>query len=263
MAYQKVLVSLLLVATLARIACAQGGPSNKRDPQALALLRGCVSSLPPSQRALNSYIASGTITYFWAGKQVSGSVTIKAQGLDQFYMESKLPMGTRRIAVNRGEGALIETDGSKTKIPYHNAINEAVPLVPQAIAEQMLPEGYSEITYIGQAGVNGRQTQRVQIHPTKVQPRGAGAIISRLLEKEIFIDAETNRIVRVSDKTHPLDGFSQEIDREFDYDNYTRIHDVDIPMLVREKIAGSTVFEIRVTTVSFSDAFPDADFMFN
>lgn len=258
-----ILTALIAIAHLVPFsAFSQSVLKGSRDQRAVALLTQSVSSGGAEQvhRAAEGYTASGTITYFWGGKEVSGPVKIKSRGTDQFYLEANLPNGTRLFSVSHGGGVLVDANGRKTEIPYHNAIKAAVPIIPQTVIAAELPESASTIGYVGIAEISAHQAHQIEIHPLKAQPRGAKELVSKLLEKQVFVDPQTHHILRISDKTHPIEGFGREIDRQYEFENYAVFEGMEVPTLVRETIAGAKVSEIHITSITITNRLGDADF---
>src|SRR5437879_4790795 len=99
--------------------------SPRRDPQAVASLTQCLDAAGGAQAiaSIQDHTGSGTITYYWAGKEVQGSVTLRGRGPGQFRLDASVPAGVRSWTVSRGSGSIKETDGRLTRIPFHNGVN--------------------------------------------------------------------------------------------------------------------------------------------
>jgi hypothetical protein len=67
---------------------------------------------------IQDFVATGSITFYWGGKQVQGRATIRVRGGDQFRLDASLPGGTRSWLVSHGGGALKDTDGTITIEPW-------------------------------------------------------------------------------------------------------------------------------------------------
>ncbi|MGH9470812.1 MAG: hypothetical protein ACRD1N_10795 [Terriglobia bacterium] len=139
--------SLLSLLVLALLPLFLAGAQSAQTPSGLAgALQPLAQSVPlvassdaPAEAALaqslqaaggaqvletvQDFTATGQITYYWAGKAVQGSVTLRGRGIDQFRLDAVLPQGTRSWAVSHGAGTLEKPDGTKSSIPGHNAIS--------------------------------------------------------------------------------------------------------------------------------------------
>jgi hypothetical protein len=262
-------ISLCLVGIFVMIVCSipspvfsQSGAAAHRDQQAVALLLQSLSlsGIDQIHRAAQGFTASGTITYYWGGKEVSGPVKIRSRGSDQFYLEATLPNGVRRFSVSHGRGVLVETTGKVNEIPYHNAIKAAVPIIPQLVLLAAVPEASSGVSYLGLSEIAGHQAHKIQIRPVVTQPHGAEELVSRLLRKQVFVDSQSHYVLRITDKTHPNDGFDRELNRQFEYENYVVFQGLAVPTLIRETIADSKISELHIDSVSITNDLGDADF---
>lgn len=89
------------------------------DAQAVSIASQALAAAGGLQNlsVLQDYTAKGQITYYWAGKEVQGAVTLRGRGLDQFRLDANLPEGARSWAVSHGMGKLLSTDGTEKPIP--------------------------------------------------------------------------------------------------------------------------------------------------
>ncbi len=233
----------------------------QRDLHAMEILAQSVSSMGGAQSvsSVRDFTATGTITYFSGEKEVTGPMIIKSRGMGDFRLETQFPNGVRSITVRDGRGTLIETDGQRTSIPYHNAIKAAIPVLPQIIVVTALADETSSVEFAGTMDQSSHRAHRMLIHP-KSRVRGAEEVISKLMEKSIFIDADNGRITKVSDKTHPVDSFLRELDRDFEFEAYVSMNGQVVPTVIREKIGGSPISEFHIRSISFNTGLTDKDF---
>ena len=257
-----VLSFVLVLATSPRLNSQQSAALPQRDAQALTILSQVFVSSGgmAALSGIQDFTASGTITYFWGGKEVSGPVTIKGRGSEQFHLEAQLPGGMHSITLSHGVGSRTETNGRTTEIPYHNAIKGAVPILPQLVVANTLAQKTSSVFYVGIEQSDGKSVHHARIEPHDWVPGKEDTVMSRLLTKEVFIDKKTNQVSRISDKTHPMQDFTRELNRDYEYENYVMMDSLLVPTLIREKIAGSRISEIHITSIVTNTGVSDADF---
>jgi hypothetical protein len=235
----------------------------RRDVKAISVFNDCLNSRNSTASQIRDFTASGTITYFWAGKEVTGPVTIKARGLDQFHLQADLPDGTRSFTVSHGKGSLTEFDGKISEVPFHNAIKAGTPVIPQLVVAAVLADNSSNIVYDALTEISGQQAHKIRIQqmvPKVVTSADPDGRFGKLLSKEILVDQNTHRIVKISDKTHPIESFKNEMDREFTFENYVSMEAIEVPTLIRERIGGTTISEIQIAKVTFNSGLSDSDF---
>jgi hypothetical protein len=60
--------------------------------------------------------------------------------------------------------------------------------------------------------------------------------------------------------THPVETLTENYPREIEFQNYQNMNGLNVPTLVREKIAGQTTWELRLTSIAFNSGLTDFDF---
>ena len=241
-----------------------------KDPKGVDVLiqsvnaSGATNPLKPIQ----DFLATGTITYFWAGEQVQGPATVKGRAPDQFRLDANLPSspacvgcpGTRSYAVSHGTGALKEADGTLKPIPLHNTINIGVLSFPYLTIAAALNDPLTLVTYIGTATMNGRQVNQVRMQRNFSSTQDPDGMLASLCISEYFVDAQTNLVVKTRDMTHPEETLTEDLTHEIELGNYVPVSGVQVPMLIGEKIIGQIIWELRLMNVSFNTGLTDADF---
>lgn len=232
------------------------------DPQAVAILQQALIAAGGTRGLawIQDFTATGTITYFWARQQVPGTATVKGRGSDQFRLDSSLPPGTRSHAVSHERGALRDLSGRITRLSYHNTINTGILTFPYLSVAAVLSDPLTTVSYVALVAIGGRQAHqiRVQRHFGVSDPQG---IISNLSIKDYFVDALTSLIVKTTDMTHPPETYTTSFPHEVELQSYGNVGGINMPMLVCEKILSQTVWEIRLSGVSFNTGLTDLDFV--
>src|SRR5258708_10191611 len=96
-------------------------PAIQRDDQAVTVLRNAVSAAGSAELlgAVRDFKGSGKITYYWAGEEVQGDVTVLGRGTTQFRLDASLPEGVRSLTVNGGDGFVSAIIGHGKPLPPH------------------------------------------------------------------------------------------------------------------------------------------------
>ena len=252
---------LLFVSLLAFSSIAGRGQAPDSDPQAVSVLQQALNVSGAAMNPVRSFTASGTITYFWAGNPVQGAARIRARGHDQFRLDADLPEGTRSVAINRQGGRRKGADGKLDEIPAHNTMSAGTVLtLPYASIAAVLEDPAATLSYLGLADLAGRPAHRVRV--TKYFPSGSDpeGILRKLSRMDYFVDVQTGLVSKTEDVTHPVENLAEEYSREVELDGYTAINGVAVPTVVREKVAGQTTWEFRLSAIAFNGNLSDADF---
>jgi hypothetical protein len=127
------LVSILPASLLAQQGV-QAPPVPARDPQAVSLLTQSLLAAGglPAIAAVLDFKATGNVTYYWAGQDVTGTTTIKGRGTTQFRIDSAVSDGNYTLLVNNGSGELKDVRGRTTPITFANAVNKGNLIFPLA-----------------------------------------------------------------------------------------------------------------------------------
>lgn len=256
------LLGIALAASSAPAQVSTGATTAPSSPQAVNLLNQSISTAigPTATSGFSDFTALGTITYYWGEKPVQGSVTVRGRGSDQFRLDANIPEGTRSWAVSHGLGALRDTDGKVTRIPYFNTINAGVLAFPYPTVAAALADPLTNVTYLGQVTMAGRVLYQVRVQrnfSTQSDPDGE---LSKLCVTDYFIDPQTYLIAESVDMTHPVETYAESYTHEIDLENYIIISGIQFPTLIREKISDQTTWELRLAKFTINSGLTDADF---
>ncbi|HLY61021.1 MAG TPA: hypothetical protein VKV95_09750 [Terriglobia bacterium] len=232
--------------------------------QAAALL-GQSAIIVVGPNAPSTYLdftATGTITYFWAGEKVQGAATVRGRGVDQFRLDANLQAGTRSYAVSHGVGALKDSEGNLTAIPYHNTVNIGVLTFPFPTILARLNNLATTITDMGpvtdEAGTTLHQIRVQALFSSQIDPDGS---LGNLTVTDYFVDPTSKLLAKAVDSTHPIQTLTVSYPHEIDYEDYQILNGVDAPTTVREKVGGQTIWELHITGLSFNTGLTDSVFV--
>jgi hypothetical protein len=231
-------------------------------PQAVAILTQALNAAGGTfgLSSIQDFTATGTITYFWAGDQVQGPATIRARGFYQFRLDAGLPAGMRTEVINRGAGQLKESDGKLTSLPMHMTVNLGIVNVPYLSLAAALGDPLTTTLYVGLVDLAGRPAHQIRTQRHFASGADPQGVVSSLTVTDYFVDTGTNLLLKVSDMTHPEETLTRSYPHDMEFENYTQTNGANIPMLVREKIDGQTVWELHLNAVAFNGGLTDLDF---
>ena len=116
------------------------------------------------------------------------------------------------------------------------------------------------ISYAGLVESGGRKLHQVRAtmnFPAEQDPAG---ILTKLSQTDYFVDSQTNLVVKTADVTHPVETLTENYPRTVELEAYATISGVAVPTVAREKIAGQTVWEFRLSNIAFNTNLTDTDF---
>ena len=234
----------------------------KQDQQAISVLNSCLTASGgfAAITAVQDFSASGSVTYYWANQNIQGTVTLKALGTSNFRVDAVLQTGTRSWAVSNGNGALVDTNGTRTTIPYYNGVNVGVLSwrLPNLVAA--LANTAATLSYIGV--VQSDAGQAIQIHYVLPDTTNPDPSLANLNTIDYFFDPNTYYLLETLDTTYSATTFNltQGLQHELLLSNYQNVNGVMVPFSVTEKISGQSTWLVQLTGINFNVGLSIADF---
>ena len=259
--YPLTLLLALYVAPLTLAQSPQPTPGVVRDAAALVTIGEAlkVAGEPATASAIQDFTGNGQITYFWAGKEVTGDVIVRGRSTDQFRLDATLPSGTRSWAVNRGTGILKEADGKSTPIPTHNAVTLGSLTFPLYRLNQAIVDNAMDVTDQGLVPIEDQQFHKIHIHKNLLQKDPDG-FANRVQSADLFFDPKTSLLLAIQDQTHPVKTMTIDVPRSLYFSDYRPINGVLVPFSISEYVGGQKTWSVQLTDVKFNTGLTDADF---
>ncbi len=243
------MISVFLFLHSPAIAPAQESEQPTRDPQAIAVLTQALQ-VAGATATTQSFSATGTITYYWAGEEVKGAALITGKGANEFSLQVSLPNASRSVAVSGGQGAIQEIDGTTTKIPYYNARNQIAATLPLLRVAASLSSPSTSASYEGVVDVDGRSAHHIRL----IAPKAEDDLENRfrdLRTLDVFVDASTFLIVKTQDTIHAERDMNDQYSRELFFSDHRAVNGVLVPFAVTEKFGGQRTWSLQLDSVNF------------
>jgi len=234
----------------------------QRDQQALTVLAQVLKTAggEAAINAIRDITASGTITYYWAGEEVQGTVTVKGRGTSQFRLDATLAKGVRSWTVNNGIGSIKEPDGTTTPIEHHNTVNAGNLTFPLAHLVAALQDSSTAILYIGLETREGQQVHHLREWKAYSPDSDPSGMRSRLTRKDFFVDPDKFVVVGILDMLHPKNRSNQDSPHEVRFSDYRLTNGVLVPFSITEIGVGQRISTIQFSQITFNSDLRDTDF---
>ena len=219
------------------------------------------TGISDSVQTLTDFTATGRITYFWGGEEVSGPATVRGRIGGQFRLDAALPNGTRSISVSRGAGLIKEPGGEVRPIPLHNAINMDTMTFPYLDFATTIQDPRAVVTSLGAESLMETPAQKVRIQKTFPSDQDPDGTLANLCRRDYFFDSGSGLLLKTLDWTHPAETLTEDYLHEMEYGNYATFQGVRVPTLIREKVIGQTTWELQISNTTFNDALTDMEFV--
>jgi hypothetical protein len=233
-----------------------------RDQQAVSILTQVLSAAGglPAIAAVLDFKATGNVTYFWAGEDVTGTTTIKGRGTDQFRIDSDLSSGKYTLVVSKGSGQLKDIRGRTIPISFANAVNKGNLIFPLAEIAARFQDPTVGIAYVGLVTLDGRQVHQISTRRILTSDTGHGQLLNTLTTRDFFIDPQTFQVVATLDKGHPDNADQFDFPHQMLFSGYQTVNGILVPFSITERIAGQTTWTIQLSQISFNAGLGDTDF---
>jgi hypothetical protein len=232
----------------------------QKDSRAVAILSSYVRASGPAAATIQDFTASGTVTYFWAGKEVEAPATAKDLGALGFRLDAQLAEGTRKCVVSMEGGTLRKADGSASRIHWGDAVNLISATWPLPVVVAALNDPSTEIRYVGEVTFGSRTAYDIRIErifPASLDPSGR---FSKLTVKDFFVDASTYLMDGLEDQTHGQDSSGRTYKHRILFSDYRQVNGSILPFSVSETITGQKTWSFQLNSIAFNTGLTSADF---
>jgi hypothetical protein len=237
-----------------------------RDAQALGLLQQALSSAGATAAVrVQDFTETGTITYFWAGQDVSGSVTLRGLGMNDFRLDATLASENPNLswAVSNGQGSVKQANGNTTTIPSCNATNAGVLTLPHLGILAAINDTTVSVSLAAQVTLNAVSAYDIRVQKTFTQKADPTGQLSKCNSKDYLIDPATFALIETRDTVYPNDGaVGVGVAHEVIFADYQLTNGVAVPFSVTEKLGGQETWAIQVSAINFNTGLTEAIFQF-
>jgi hypothetical protein len=233
-----------------------------QDPQAVSVLNQAlaVAGGIPAISAISDYVGTGTITYYRPKSEV-GSVTVRANWLDQLRIDSVLSGGARSKVIKGGSTSAKTENGAIIAIPGEAPMSPGRMILPHMLLAAALgvPAGPNvpgyKLSYKGIVEIDARPTQDIQVQFVLPGLSDSSYRFVTYHTIDIFIDGLGNLIMTQED-------FEESIVRQIRYSDYRPVNGIQVPFSVSETISGLQTWLIQLDKINFNTGLQDSDFQF-
>jgi hypothetical protein len=251
-----------LQSSMAQQTLTPGVQSPQRDPQALAILSKAAASSGglTALTAIQDFIGTGTITYYWAGQDVLGTVSLYEKGLTQFRMDATLPDGVRSLIIDGTAGTLVSQDGQHTKLPYYSIMTSGTLALPVLRIAAALGDSSTTLSYLGPVSWNNSQAVKLHVTPPVDPSLLIDSRLKGLGEFDLYFDPISYRLLELAEKIWWGGDLTQTYSHEILLSNYVLTGGLPVPFVISEKFGGQQTWSMTLTSVTFNNNLPESLF---
>jgi hypothetical protein len=207
---------------------------------------------------------NGNATWVAGSEKGSGSVTLKAKGLDESRIDLNIGSASRSAVRNDladPTGQIAYSDGRVVSEALHNTLTVAAWFAPGIVISDFLrPDAL--LTYVGRETYAGTAVEHIRMYRV-VSGKGsaaAKALVTRLSAMDLRLDANSMLPILLSFATHPEGNAGADIAVDIGFSNYQKSNGVMFPQRVTRFLQNSVNFDITITSIDINSGLPDTDF---
>jgi hypothetical protein len=242
--------AILSVCLFSSIAAGQQMP---QDPEAIVLLNKAIGAAGGAEavRALQDFEASGTVTHYWAGKEVSGSVEIRGRGQDQVRMDSRVEGGLHSIVLNHGTGK-ISSPVATHDISAVNGANLGLLVFSLPTLVSAVDDPTTSLILAGTEQIGEIQARKIEVVRGLLPRFSQDPRMRRFKTLEVFVDPNTFMIIAVRHLYFPTGSSARAVLREVDFSDYKQVNGVMVPHTITEKAFDQPTWTVRLNNIAFN-----------
>jgi hypothetical protein len=234
-----------------------------RDPQAIGVLQQALSAAGVTAAAqVRDFTETGNVTYYWAGQEVNGTVTLRGRGTDEFRFDAALSTqsGTQSWAVSDDQGTSQAINGTTTAIPFWNGTNLGQLTIPHLALAAALSDSTMSVTTLGQMTLNGQAVIDIRMQKVFSQKDDPSGELTKWSTRDYVFDPTTYALVEMWDTIYPNDVPARAYLHELIFSNFQIQNGVAIPSSITEKVVGQQTWSIQVSSTTFNTGLTAATF---
>jgi hypothetical protein len=233
----------------------------QRDQQALTILAQTITAGGGQDllTSIQDLTETGTVTYY-RDEEVSGNITVKARGLQQFRMDADLPEGRRSTVVNVASGSLTEESGRFRPISGQSVADLWSVTFPYLQIIAAIQDSSTKIIYGGLTTHNGASVYDIRIEKVYTSQQDSTGVRGNREGRDIYIDPNSFLVAAIFDQIHFGGTGDNGVPHEILYTNYQSENGVAMPLTISETVRGVTAATMSLSQVTFNSGLGDSAF---
>jgi hypothetical protein len=254
-------VAVLLILACSPLALrAQQPTTPTRDPQAMSVLSNTVAALGGAAiAAIQDTVVQATFTPPPNHGAGPGTVTFKTKGANKIRSDASNGSATAISIFNNGR-EFRTTPKGLAPAQSANADHKRIEHLPALMLAQELARNDFAAAFVGKETVEGRDVNHIRLFRVSNRNPSFDAQLTKNSELNVFVDAQTSRILKISFPYVAENDWRQSVPMEIFYDEYKTVNGIAVPFHVRTVFNGQPAGELQVTSVAINQGTPDSIF---
>jgi len=241
----------------------------QRDPRAVAILQQSLTAIGGAAAAgrvvINDVTLTGRARRIAGSDDETGTAVVKALATGEARMDFSFPSGQHSEVRTNSEkgpaGKWSGRDGTAHTISRHNLMVDSSWFFPALMLRRLSSSQGFAVSYAGNETWDGRAVEHLTVSQQfPGVPARAAALMQRLSQMEIYLDASTLLPSAVSFNTHPDNDAGRDIPVEIRYSDYRVVNGAQVPFHVQKYLNNGLVLDVQFETAALNTGLSASSF---
>lgn len=219
--------------------------------QSTVLMQHSLAALTGLSSPIRDVTLTGTARRIAGSDDETGTAVFKALAAGEARADFSFPSGQRSETYANSSsgpsGALEAPDGTSGAIPLHNLLVDSAWFCPALMLSKQSSSPNVLVSDGGSETRDGLMVERLAISKQFPNlPARVSAVMQRLSQMEVYLDATTFLPTSVSFNTHPDNNAGRDFPVEIRFSDYRIVSGVQIPFHLQKYINGGLVLDLQV-----------------
>ena len=206
--------------------------------------------------AVRDITATGKVTYYWAGEEVSGSTRLRSLGLEYFRQDSSVNGKSLTLSVTGFGATALDMDATRRSLSAESALVYRSLLAP-LVQLTSLDVSHNRL----QPPVLTRLDETSAIRVTVVNSGQAPSALGvGTMVRNWYFDSSTYLLVRIETALRPQSSDQEMYLHRFDFSDYRTVGSLTLPFKITESLGGQALWTTRLDSYSFNTGLTRSDF---
>jgi hypothetical protein len=213
-----------------------------------------------SSAVISNFIATGTMTRFLAGEEVSSSAVWKAQSTGEVRLDANFEGLPKSLLISGGYAKSIDIEGKLS--PAANDPEGQAVLGLLSLSSWKIKDRLADHSTVIELVTEPADASTIHLRwTTRPEPqKGHKHSTTKPPAIDVYLDAKTFLVRRFVSELHAPYGGDTTYAYELDFDDYRSEQGLMLPFLVTEKVTGQTTWKLAIDTYTVNTDLPEIAF---
>ncbi|MHB8413614.1 MAG: hypothetical protein ACYDDI_16940 [Candidatus Acidiferrales bacterium] len=257
------LLAASLLAPATAIHAQQSASPAPRDAQAVLMLQRSLAALTGTA-TVKDVTLTGSATRIAGSDNESGTATLQSTAVGQGRIDLSLSGGQRSEVIDISQSSPVGNwsgpDGAWHPMAGHNLFSDPSWFFPTFLIHRALSAPNYVVSPMDAETMDGVAVEHLKIYQQAGMPTQQAALIQRLSQIDLYLNASTLLPVSISFNAHPDNDALTNIPIQIKFSNYQIVQGISVPYRIQKYIQNGLALDVTVTSAQVNSGLSAADF---